>query len=164
MSYLCITRFSEFSFFSKLFIFCRFYNKVAHSLLIHILVTSHHTCGNYGERKLNKCMFCRKSVIVKNTYQCEKGENVEEDFADIENINFDCMLTIQDIENIYTVEEGLYRKKMMNTFYDNWKLVSYGPKIMNFYINFCQNPGALPQKYLKDNNKVSRYTPSEHNS
>jgi hypothetical protein len=101
-------------------------------------------------------MLCRKSVIVKNTYQCQKEENVDEDFADIENIDFECLLTVQDIESIYTVEEGLYLKKMMTTFYDNWKLVSYGPEIMNFYMNFSRNPGALPQNYLKDNNKVIR--------
>jgi hypothetical protein len=78
-------------------------------------------------------MYFRKTVIVQNTYQCEKEDNVDDDLEDFENIDFDSLLTIQDIENLYTVEEGLYLKKMMTTFYNNWKLFSYGsifrPKI-----------------------------------
>ena len=100
----------------------------------------------------------RKSVIVRNTYQCEKEEKADDDFEDFINIDFGCLLNTQDIEKLYTVEESSNLKQMKNTFYDNWKLISYGPKKIDFYIHFCQNHGALPQNYFKDDNKVVRYS------
>ena len=98
--------------------------------------------------EIYKCIYFRKSVIVQNTYLCEKEENIDEDFEDFDNIDFDSLLTIQDIENLYTVEEGLYLKKMMTTFYDNYKLFNYGPKLMSSYIHFCRSSGPLPQNYI----------------
>ena len=101
-------------------------------------------------------LFTRKSVIVRNTNQCEKGEKAEDDFEDFINIDFGCLLNMQDIEKLYTVEESSNLKQMKSTFYDNWKLISYGRKIVDFYIHFCQNHEALPQNYFKDNSKVVR--------
>ena len=57
------------------------------------------------------------------------------------------------------MEEETYLKKMMRSFYENWKAISFGPEIMEFYIDFCRNPKTLPGNYFTENNKVTRYFP-----
>eukprot|EP00090_Calanus_glacialis_P029807 TRINITY_DN4788_c0_g1_i1.p1 TRINITY_DN4788_c0_g1~~TRINITY_DN4788_c0_g1_i1.p1 ORF type:complete len:271 (-),score=57.40 TRINITY_DN4788_c0_g1_i1:126-938(-) len=83
-------------------------------------------------------------------------EEVEGFDDDAEHIQIVSSLTIQEIENMYTMEEETYLKKMMRSFYENWKAISFGPEIMEFYIDFCRNPKTLPGNYFTENNKVTR--------
>ena len=97
--------------------------------------------------------FCfRKTVIVRNPYQREREEKIDSDYADFA----DCPLNLQEIENLYTMEEAGYFNRLMNTFYDNWKLVSFGPEFMNSFINWTKNPGPLTPNYFKNCHKVTR--------
>eukprot|EP00092_Neocalanus_flemingeri_P018843 GFUD01020402.1.p1 GENE.GFUD01020402.1~~GFUD01020402.1.p1 ORF type:complete len:270 (+),score=60.73 GFUD01020402.1:264-1073(+) len=75
---------------------------------------------------------------------------------DTEHFDIVSSLTIQEIENMYTMEEETYFKNTVNTFYKNWKAISFGPEIMGFFIDFCQKPRTLPVNYFTENNKVTR--------
>ena len=97
--------------------------------------------------------------IILNERMDQIVEEVEGFDDDAEHIQIVSSLTIQEIENMYTMEEETYLKKMMRSFYENWKAISFGPEIMEFYIDFCRNPKTLPGNYFTENNKITRYFP-----
>ena len=98
----------------------------------------------------------RTTVIVWNHPKIENVENIEEKVEESLDIDFVCSLTIQEIENMYTLEEEAYFKNIIVTFDTAWKSVSFGPEIMDFYIGFCKKPRALPSNYFQQNHSVWR--------
>ena len=95
-------------------------------------------------------------MIVWNLPKAENVENIEEKVDESSDIDFVCSLTIQEIENMYTLEEEAYFKNIIVTFDTAWKSVSFGPEIMDFYIGFCNKPRALHADYFQQNHSVWR--------
>ena len=95
-------------------------------------------------------------MIVWNLPKKENVDNIEEKVEESLDIDFVCSLTIQEIENMDTLEEEAYFKNIIVTFDTAWKCVSFGPEIMYFYLGFCKKPRALPANYFKQNHSVWR--------
>ena len=65
-------------------------------------------------------------------------------------------LTVQEIENIYTTEESRYIENMVNQFYNNYKAINVGPKVVKHFISLCKNPIPLPECYYLMMNGIFR--------
>jgi hypothetical protein len=110
-------------------------------------------------------LYFRKSVIVNQIFNEEVilNEQIDQVVEEVEGCENDgeCIkiansLTIKEVQNIFTLEEEAYFKKMTSSFYEHWKVISYGPEVMEFYIDFCRNPKTLSEIYFTENNKVTR--------
>ena len=88
-------------------------------------------------------------MIVWNLSKTENVENIEEKVEEYLDIDFVCSLTIQEIENMYTLEEEEYFKNIIVTFDTAWKCVSFGPEIMYFYLGFCKKTKGIASKLFQ---------------
>ena len=105
--------------------------------------------------KINVSIF-RKSVIVqrleaKSQIEIEvqlKKEKVEEDVEDECN-ELVISLNIEEIENIYTIEEATYFDKVQAVFKEKWNAIPLGEEMMLHYIEFCKTRHFLPPRFFQ---------------
>ena len=53
-------------------------------------------------------------------------------------------LNIQEIENMFTMEEENYVMKLHKLFYETWQGISLGEKVLNDTVKFCQDRSRHP--------------------
>jgi len=99
----------------------------------------------------------RKSVIVKRTevepqIQIElqlKKEPQTEGQNRCQANEFVVSLNIGDIENIFTMEEGIYFENVRGIFEQKWNAIPFGEEMMNHYIGFCKQRHNLPPRFFQ---------------
>ena len=58
-------------------------------------------------------------------------------------------LNIGEIENIYSVEEGLYFDNVRAVFDQKWNTIPFGEEMMSHFIGFCQQRHQLPARFFQ---------------
>ena len=58
-------------------------------------------------------------------------------------------LNIEEIENIYTMEEATYFDKVQAVFKDKWNAIPLGEEMMWHYIEFCKTRHFLPPRFFQ---------------
>ena len=99
--------------------------------------------------------YFRKSVIVKRDesepqIQIElqlKKESRAEGPNRCQTNEFVFSLNIEEIENIFTIEEEIYFKNLHTTFDQKWNAVPFGEEMMNHFIGFCRQRQNLPSRF-----------------
>lgn len=99
----------------------------------------------------------RKSVIVKRKevepqIQIElqlKKESQAEGQNRCQTNEFVVSLNIGDIENIFTMEEGIYFDNVRAVFEQKWNAIPFGEEMMNHFIGFCRQRHNLPARFFQ---------------
>ena len=58
-------------------------------------------------------------------------------------------LNIGEIDNIYSVEEGLYFENVRAVFDQKWNTIPFGEEMMSHFIGFCKQRHKLPARFFK---------------
>ena len=58
-------------------------------------------------------------------------------------------LNIGDIENIFTMEEGIYFENVRAVFEQKWNAIPFGEEMMNHFIGFCKQRHNLPTRFFQ---------------
>ena len=65
-------------------------------------------------------------------------------------------LNIEELENIFTVEEGNYFVKLRAGFDQKWNTIPIGEEMMSHFINFCKKNHQLPARFFQFmNNRIT---------
>ena len=99
----------------------------------------------------------RKSVIVRRDQavrelQIElqvKNETQVEDQNKYRASEFVVSLNIHEIENLFTVEEGIYFDNVRAVFDQKWNTITFGEEMMSHYIGFCKQRHQLPTRFFQ---------------
>lgn len=99
----------------------------------------------------------RKSVIVKRKdvepqIQIElhlKKEPLKEEPYRNQTNDFVVSLNIGDIENLFTIEEGMYFENVRAIFEQKWNAIPFGEEMMNHLIGFCRQRHNLPLRFFQ---------------
>ena len=87
------------------------------------------------------------TTTIEIEFENIKSEN--EDFDDYgENNVLKLSLNVVELENIFTHEERKYFGHSLSHFVGSWRSINFGETIINMYVNFCQNKGMLPSKFI----------------
>ena len=105
----------------------------------------------------NISVYSRKSVIVKRKVvepqiQIElqlKKESQAEGQNSCQTNEFVVSLNIGDIENIFTMEEGIYFENVRAVFEQKWNAIPFGEEMMNHFIGFCKQRHNLPARFFQ---------------
>ena len=65
-------------------------------------------------------------------------------------------LNVVELENIFTHEERKYFDHSLSQFVGSWRSIHFGEKIINMYVNFCQNKGMIPSKFISFQSSAKR--------
>ena len=57
-------------------------------------------------------------------------------------------LNIDEIENIFTIEEEKYFENSLAVFNENWRAIPFGEEIMSHYMKFCDTRHTLSPKFF----------------
>ena len=87
-------------------------------------------------------------------------EEVERPENDEASTKFIITLDINQIENLYTIEEGFYLNKICSGFDENWQNICFGEEMMSHFVNFCHRRFMLPPRFLQIVEKCCKYTQS----
>ena len=63
--------------------------------------------------------------------------------------DFVVSLNIGEIENIYSVEEGLYFDNVRAVFDQKWNTIPFGEEMMSHFIGFCKQRHQLPARFFQ---------------
>ena len=80
--------------------------------------------------------------------QLKKEKVKEDDFRSKAN-ELVISLNIEEIENIYTMEEATYFDKVQAVFKDKWNAIPLGEEMMWHYIEFCKTRHFLPPRFFQ---------------
>jgi len=92
----------------------------------------------------------RKSVIVKRQRQENPQVELELHLKNTNNTNdFVLSMNIKQLENMLTMEEGIYFENVIGQFQQKWNSVPFGEEMMGHFIRFCIKRQTLPPIFFK---------------
>ena len=92
----------------------------------------------------------RKSVIVKRQPQENPQVELELHLKNTNNTNdFVLSMNIKQLENMLTMEEGIYFENVIGQFQQKWNSVPFGEEMMGHFIRFCIKKQTLPPIFFK---------------
>ena len=80
--------------------------------------------------------------------QLKKEKVKEDDFRSKAN-ELIISVNIEEIENIYTMEEATYFDKVQAVFNEKWNAIPFGEEMMRHYIEFCKTKHVLPPRFFQ---------------